>query len=176
MTAAIALRQTASPLVFVDDGGEAVLVHDGSPPEVMRERIRALANLLLALPKCEHRDMPVEHLIVDGMYLRKLFIPKGTLLVGKIHRRPCHNIVASGDISVLTEVAAGRFKSGSAAVSWAGTQKVGFAHEDTVFINVFRTDETDIGRIEAEIAAEEHIEAGAIGVQQGRELQCQLHG
>ncbi|HEY8709889.1 MAG TPA: SET domain-containing protein [Burkholderiaceae bacterium] len=34
----------------------------------------------------------------------------------------------------------------------AGIQKVGIAHEDTVFINVFRTDGTDIEKIEAEIA------------------------
>jgi len=43
-------------------------------------------------------------------------------------------------------------------VSAPGIQKVGYAHEDTVFINVFRTDETEIEKIEAEIATTEYAE------------------
>jgi hypothetical protein len=85
---------------------------------------------------------------------RTMFIPKGMLLVGKIHKLDCINIVSKGDISILTEKGSGRMVAGDSAVSLAGSQKIGFANEDTIFINIFRTDETSIDGIEDAIAWE----------------------
>lgn len=132
--------------------GHVTLHHDGSAPEVIRERIERLKDYLLTLP--DQIEMHVEHAVTDGMYLRTLFIPSGTLLIGKVHLKHCHNIVARGDISILTETGSRRVKAGFTGMSTPGTQKLGFAHADTVFINVFRTDKTDLAEIEAEIAAE----------------------
>lgn len=132
--------------------GRVSLHHDGAAPEVIRERIERLKDYLLTLPG--QVDMRVEHAITDGMYMRTLFIPAGTLLVGKVHLKHCHNIVAAGDISILTETGSRRVYAGFTGMSTPGTQKLGFAHADTVFINVFRTDKTDLAEIENEIAAE----------------------
>lgn len=140
-----------------EDGLVVNLEHDGCAPEVMRVRIDALKDQLIALHGANGAELPVEHVMVDGMYLRKLFMPKGTLLVGKIHLKSCLNIVAFGDISVLTELGSARITSGAVGVSGRGIQKVGYAHEDTMFINVFRTDEIEIEKIEAEIASEVHV-------------------
>lgn len=138
--------------------GEVVFNVPDKSPAAIRRQIRALTHSLLELPASEQRDFEVEHTLIDGVYTRTLFIPKGSLLVGKIHLKECVNIVAKGDISVLTETGSGRFKAGHVAVSQPGIQKVGYAHEDTVFINVFRTDETDITKIEAEVATTEYAE------------------
>lgn len=121
------------------------------------------------MPPALQDDLAVTHTLIDGVYTRTLFIAKGQLLIGKIHLKECVNIVAKGDISVLTETGAGRFTAGYVATSGAGIQKVGYAHEDTVFINVFRTDETDIEKIEAEIATEDYAALGFIT----KELICQ---
>ena len=142
----------------VDDRGDVTFNVPDKSPEAIRAGITRLKDNLLALPN--HTEMPVEHTLIDGVYTRTLRIPKGTLLVGKIHLKECVNIVAKGDISVLTETGCGRFKAGHVAVSAPGIQKVGYAHQDTVFINVFRTDETDISKIEAEIACEDHALVG----------------
>jgi len=99
-------------------------------------------------------NLQVEHNVADGIYTRKLFIPKGCMLVGKIHKKQCMNIVAKGDITVMTETGCARVQAGYTVQSPAGIMKVGYAHEDTIFINVFRTDETDIAKIEEEIASE----------------------
>lgn len=144
----------ARDLIALDAAGEIVFQIDADPM-VVRAQITALKDRLLSLPG-EHVDMPVEHIVLDGFYTRKLFIKKGTLLVGKIHRKACVNIVAMGDISVMTETGAMRIRAGYTQASPAGLQKVGYAHEDTIFINVFRTDETDIEKIEAEIASEHY--------------------
>lgn len=124
-------------------------------PSVIRARIKGLANWLMSLPSEKLREFEVEHTVLNGTYTRTLYIPKDSILVGKIHLKACVNIVAKGDISVLTETGCGRFQAGHVAVSEAGIQKVGYAHEDTVFINVFRTDKTSIEEIEAEIATED---------------------
>lgn len=144
------------PLLVLDAKGEVTFNVPDRAPEAIRSRIMLVKDHLLA--SAVHAEMPVEHTLIDGVYTRKLFIPRGTLLVGKIHRLECVNIVAKGDISVLTETGCGRFQAGHIATSGPGIQKLGYAHEDTVFINVFRTDETDIQRIENEIACESYAE------------------
>jgi hypothetical protein len=127
--------------------------HGGADPQLVRTFIRKLTNDLLALPGASN-DMPLKHTLSNGVYMREMFIPKGTLLVGKIHKLECINIVSKGDISILTETGSGRITAGHTAVSPAGIQKVGFANEDTIFINIFRTEEADIEKIESAIAYE----------------------
>jgi hypothetical protein len=144
-------------LLVLKDGEVVFDVPDKSPAAI-RAQIRAWTQGLLALPLSEQREFEVNHTLIDGVYTRTLFIPKGSMLVGKIHLKECVNIVAKGDISVLTETGMGRFQAGHVAVSKPGIQKVGYAHEDTVFINVFRTDETEIEKIEAEIATTQYPE------------------
>lgn len=143
-----------APLVEVNGAGVVALVHGGRAPSEVRASIDEFTQAALA-DTANHVEFHVEHTIEDGMYMRKLFIPKGTMIVGKIHLKACINIVAKGDITVLTEFGVRRATAGFTGVSRPGLQKVGLAHEDTVFINVFRTDLTDITAIEMEIAATE---------------------
>lgn len=99
-------------------------------------------------------DLPFTESLEHGLYTRTLFIPKGCELVGKIHRKPCVNIVAKGDITIMTETGLQRVRAGYSVTSPAGIQKIGYAHEDTIFVNVFRTEETDIGAIEKDLICE----------------------
>lgn len=140
----------SAPLINVCPQTGEVSFNYGGTREQMRARILSLKDALIAAAGTP--DYPTEHLLCDGMYSRKLFIPKGTLLIGKIHRKDCINVVASGDISILTERGTYRARAGDTAASPAGTMKVGYAHEDTVFLNVFRTNLTRVADIENEIA------------------------
>lgn len=139
-------------LMQVDpDSGTITFHHGGADAALVREFIRGMARDLNALP-CPQLGLPVEQIALHGMVVRTMHIPKGQLLVGKVHKLDCINIVAKGDISLLTEHGSGRMVAGDQAVSRAGTQKMGFANEDTTFINIFRTDETSIEGIEDAIA------------------------
>lgn len=139
------------PLLNPRCGSGVAFFHNGNRTE-MRAAIRQVAN---GLPKDKSDEFPVEHIVNDGVYTRIMRIRKGSLLVGQIHLKSCVNIVASGDISLLTEFGAKRVKAGFTGVSPPGIMKVGYAHTDTVFINVFRTEEKDLERIEAEIATKD---------------------
>lgn len=151
-----AMTKPGALLVLVD--GEVTFNVPDRSPAAIRKQIRAWTQSLLDLPATEQREFEVQHTLIDGIYTRTLFIPKGSLLMGKVHLKECVNIVAKGDISVLTETGMGRFQAGHVAVSKPSIQKVGYAHQDTVFINVFRTDETNIEKIEAEVATTEYQE------------------
>ncbi|MES2320178.1 MAG: hypothetical protein V4631_22095 [Pseudomonadota bacterium] len=125
--------------------------HDGADPALVRAFIRQMADDLNALPGALG-GLPIKQMTHDGMVCRAMMIPKGMLLVGKIHKLDCINIVAKGAINLMTEHGSGRMVAGEQAISPAGTQKIGFATEDTVFINIFRCDEVSIEGIDAAIA------------------------
>lgn len=141
------LCQPGAPIVLVHENGEITLQHTGERPLAVRAKIQQLVRALEATDGY-FTELPLDHQFANGMYIRRLFVPKGSLIVGRIHKHECINIVEKGDISVLTESGYKRVTAGFTIVSPAGIQKVGYAHEDTVFTNVFRTDETDVSKIE----------------------------
>lgn len=112
----------------------------------MRERVFALeAAMRRELPLL---DLPVRHYFSHGVYARELFIPKGTVLTGKIHKFPQLNIMSQGELSVLTEQGIVRVKAPFTVVSPAGTKRVAYAHEDTVWTTIHGTTLEDVEEIE----------------------------
>ena len=111
-------------------------------------------------------ECPVTHHFAQGVYGRELFIPKGTVLTGKIHKFSQLNILSKGDISVLTETGVKRVQAPFSIVSPPGTKRIAYAHEDTVWITVHGTYETDVERIEEIFIAQSEEEFVAFCTQQ----------
>lgn len=116
-----------------------------------REQIASLVADLLA-DADSSREFVVRHSFAPGMYIREMDIPAGTLMVGRMHKTECVNICACGDIEILTEAGRMRVTPPFVAVSAPGTMKLGVAYADTTWVNIFRTDETDIDKLEALLA------------------------
>jgi hypothetical protein len=166
VAAAIEGGRTAPWPAMLDPETGKFLVASQTPQEI-NNWIEDTARELIAAGGQQDFDDQTKHTFLHGIYMRELFIPKGTLLIGKAHRLDCMNIVAKGDISILTENGSARVAAGHSAVSLAGTKKVGYAHEDTVFINVFRTDETRIEAIEDAVAYPANSQKIAVNQQRG---------
>lgn len=113
-------------------------------------------------------EMPVTHHFAHGVYARELFIPKGTVLTGKIHKYSQVNIMSKGELSVLTETGVKRVKAPFTIVSPAGTKRIAYAHEDTVWTTVHGTKETDLEKIESHFIAQSEDEFLAFCVAQKR--------
>lgn len=111
-------------------------------------------------------EMPVTNHFAHGVYGRELFIPKGTVLTGKIHKYSQLNIMSKGDISVLTEGGVKRVQAPFTIVSPAGTKRIAYAHEDTIWTTVHGTEETDIEKIEKRFIAQSEDEFLAFCEQQ----------
>lgn len=114
--------------------------------EITREKIFAFED---ELKKFEQYDFPIEHHFSDGIYLRRMFIPKGACLTGAIHRH-AHLNICTGDISVLTEDGMKRFTGQHVLLSSAGIKRIGYAHADTTWITVHLNvaNEQDIAKLE----------------------------
>lgn len=94
-------------------------------------------------------DLEVKHYFAEGTYTRELFIPKGTVLTGKIHRQSTINIIAKGKIRAISDQGTHDIEAPHIFVTGPGVKKAGYALEDTVWINVLPWDgEEDIELIE----------------------------
>lgn len=136
-------------------GGLNELVKQIETAPSTRDRVNAIEEMMLEMPQVK---MPVKHHFSQGIYGRELFIPKGTVLTGKIHKYPQMNVLMAGDISVLTENGVKRVKPPFLIVSPAGTKRIAYAHEDTVWLTVHGTEENDLEKIEKHFIAQDDAE------------------
>lgn len=140
----------------------ATIVLDEAPAPIveMRAKVNAIEALMRNAPQAE---IPVTHHFANagtkrGVYAREIFIPKGTVLTGKIHKYEQINIMSRGEMSVLTEEGVKRVRAPFTVVSPAGTKRIAYAHEDTVWTTIHATDETDLEKIEAAFIAKSDAE------------------
>lgn len=122
-----------------------------------RKRILGFEEMLAQTPGAFFGDTdncPLKHDFAEGCYIRQITIPKGTIVVGKIHKH-CHpSFILSGDVSVFTEQeGVVRIKAPHSFVSPAGVKRVVYANEDTVWTTVHVTPETDLEKIEDYVIA-----------------------
>jgi quercetin dioxygenase-like cupin family protein len=118
------------------------------PSHVSREQIESLQAQMVAMPQAE---LVTEHQFSPGMYMRKLFRPAGTLIVGKVHKEPHFFLCAKGEIIAWTESGMKRLQAGDVIESKPGTKRVTLAVTDAIGITIHRTDKTDLDEIEAEL-------------------------
>lgn len=126
-----------------------------------------LARLEFHLSGFEQTECPLKHIFAPGVYAREIFIPKGTLVVGKIHKHDHLNFISVGDVTVFTKDGCERIKAPRTMVSTSGTKRAVYTHEDTVWTTVHITNQTDLAKIEDEIIAKSYDELPALIVQQG---------
>jgi quercetin dioxygenase-like cupin family protein len=119
---------------------------------VERSKVFALEEAMKR--ECELIELPVRHHFAKGVYGRELFIPKGTTLTGKIHKYTQLNILVCGELSVLTDDGVKRVKPPFVVVSPAGTKRAAYAHEDSIWLTVHGTEETDVDLIEKTFIAQ----------------------
>lgn len=103
-------------------------------------------------------ECPVKHYFSKGVYARELFIPKGTVLTGEIHKHENLNIMSKGDLSVLTEDGVIRVQAPFTIVSPPGTKRAAYAHEDTIWTTIHGTDSKDVDEIKQEFIASSYQE------------------
>lgn len=101
------------------------------------ENIERLESRMLAEDQVE---IPVEEAFVNGMYVRRIMIPAGTLLTGRVHKWPYVDIMLDGDISVVTPDGQKRLTGHNVLEGVAGRKRAGYAHADTHWVSVHRTD------------------------------------
>ena len=114
-----------------------------------KEKVAFLVRGMGAMPQTE---MPLKHYFAPHVYIREIFMPKGTIVIGKIHKTEHFNIVQTGSATLLNEDGTRKFlKAPCTFVSKGGVQKVLYIHEDMVWSTVHVTENRDMESLEAEI-------------------------
>jgi len=130
--------------------------------ENARAKIEKFEKVFAQYPGVKHGDMdecPLTHKFADGVYVREIFIPADTLVVGKIHRHSHPNFLMKGKVAVYTEDGGSQIlEAPLSIISPAGTKRVVYAIEDTVWITVHVTEETDLDKIEEVVIAKTYNE------------------
>lgn len=117
-----------------------------------REKVNILENELRKFPQIEQ---DLTHRFADGLYSRELFIPKGSLITGKIHKFEHLSFFTKGEITLMTEAdGVRRLKAPMTLISKPGTKRIFFTHEDTIWTTVHATREVDVETLEAHLVAE----------------------
>jgi hypothetical protein len=127
----------------------------GSFEAPTREQILDFEALL---KRFDQLDMPLTHTFAPGAYARTILLPKGAVVVGKIHRHAHLNIISKGKVSVVTEFGRMDITGPHVFTSLPGTKRALCVVEECVWTTIHLTGETDLAKIEEQIIAKTYEE------------------
>lgn len=115
-----------------------------------RNKVQALVEYMKDLPQIE---LPLEHLFAPKLYSRTIFMPKGALVIGRIHKNSCINVVTMGSCRVWTEEGEKMLRAGDIWASVPGTQRVVMNLEDVIWTTIHQNldDLSDLKLLEDQI-------------------------
>ena len=121
-----------------------------------RDKIMALEKQMIKAPETILEDgrpieLEVKHYFAPGVYARSVFIPAGALVTGKIHKTEHLNILAQGRIEISNLGESKEMVAPFIYVSPPGTKRAGYAHEDSLWITIHVTEETDLEQLENDL-------------------------
>lgn len=127
-------------------------------PEVQarREAIMAKERELMARPDAVGREAFItNHYFAPGSYAREIFLPKGSSVIGGIHRHAHVNVISKGRVLVATPSSdeVEELAAPLTFISDPATKRLVHALEDTVWTTIHVTQSTDLQAIERELIA-----------------------
>jgi hypothetical protein len=110
-----------------------------------REYIMGLQEFL---EKEEQVEMPLQHDFAPGVYIRSIFMPKHTFVMGKTHLTEHFNVVRTGKANVMIEGVFNTFQTSDMFKSDGGAKKLLWIIEDMIWSTIHPTNETDLDKLE----------------------------
>lgn len=118
------------------------------------EQIALIVEHMRGMPQTE---CPVTHRFAPGIYLREIFMPADTIVIGKIHKTEHFNLLVQGACLIVHDDGTREeLRAPDVFVSKAGVQKVLYITEDMVWQTIHPTNETDLLVLEEELITKEH--------------------
>jgi hypothetical protein len=137
------------------------------PPQIpdaldTRENILRLEDACREMPQI---DCPLAHHYAPGLYAREIFIPAGTIVVGKIHKHAHINVISHGSAIVVTEFDRVRVVAPYTFVSQPGTKRSLIAETDLVWTTIHTNEDEcrDLEAIESRLIAPDYAAIGIEG-------------
>jgi hypothetical protein len=116
-------------------------------------------QIALGLLQGRQEEAPVIHRFGPGLYIREVHMPAGCFAVGRKQRFPHVNIVLKGKVEIFSSNGTSRIIEAPAFFIGEPGQKTGYVLEDTVWQNIYATNETDIDLLEKTFMESEILDA-----------------
>lgn len=94
----------------------------------------------------------------DGAYIRSLMIPKDLTVVSQIWKKERMWIIATGEVTITTELGTRRVKAPYTEVVPAGIKVALYTHEDTLWFAITGSGDADKDTIKEEVIANDYNE------------------
>lgn len=125
-------------------------------PAPHRRMAALAAGISAELPLIE---CPVRHHFSRGVYGREMFIPAGTVVVGKIHKYENMLVMTQGVAHLVDDDGEPRVvQAPMVCVSPPGVQRAVYAVTDCIFISIHGTEKKNVNEIESEFIASDALE------------------
>lgn len=108
------------------------------------QKIEKLEKMFLLLPQ---EKCPVIHRFSPGVCTREVFLPKSTIVIGHHQNFEHMNIFLKGKITFFGEDGPIELTAPMSLLAKPG-RKIAYIHEDSVWMNIWATNETDVEKIE----------------------------
>jgi quercetin dioxygenase-like cupin family protein len=140
---------------------------------MLRRKIDELQETMKAMPQTE---IPVKNTFSGGVYAREIMIPKGTVVIGKVHLTEHLNICLKGDLTFLTIDGPKRMKGPAMFSAPAGTKKLAYANEDSIWVNVHPAISNDPEEIVEAITVDSFADFDRLISKADLEYKMAIHG
>jgi hypothetical protein len=91
-------------------------------------------RLQFELGKMPQADMPLRHWFTPGLYVREISMPKGAIVISRVHRTEHPFVISKGSVSVLDEHGqVTHYNAPHTGVTKPGARRVLYIHEDCIW-------------------------------------------
>lgn len=116
-----------------------------SPATHNKERMDLLEKVMSEMPQIE---LPLQHQFTPGLYIRSIFMKKGTLVTSARHLTRHPFVVRCGVVQVIKENGETELlKTGHLGITEPGTRRALLIMEDTVWTTFHVTSEKNVKKI-----------------------------
>lgn len=111
----------------------------------------------------EQMSCPVMHHFGPGIYVREVTVPAGAVAIGHYQKTAHLNIFLKGRVALINDDKSTSELCAPMIFTAPPGRKVGYVHEDMVWLNVYSTDETDIDTLESMFLDKSQVFLDSVG-------------
>ena len=102
-----------------------------------------------------HEAVSLKHSFADQVYIRQMDMSEDTMVIGAIHKDLHVWFLLTGNLTIATKNGVEDYIAPCYVVAEPGTQRVIYANEDSIFVNIHKnpSNTKNIGELEKELVA-----------------------
>lgn len=100
-------------------------------------------------------DIPIQHSFADQIYIRQMDMKAGQIVIGAVHNHLHVWFLLTGKVSIIEDNEAVEHIAPCYTISKPGAQRIIYAQEDSIFVNIHKNPENikNIEELEKEIVS-----------------------